>query len=107
MRAFLALAAGGLLLAGCSTTTNDRIDEALQRNLPAICDSAELAHLAFLAVAPAADISPKTLAAEAAAWGELADLCEDPEGVTSAHIVLAAARAYTTITIALREAQDS
>jgi hypothetical protein len=104
MRKLLLAAASSLALAGCTTTTGS-IDTAVQQNLPAICKAATSAHLAFTIVAASGNLSERTVRQERIAYDVLAPLCVDPSNATSASILVAAAGAYSTITIALREAE--
>ena len=103
MRSLLFTAAACLALPACSTTS---IDTAIQRNLPAICSAAGTAHAAFVAVSVSGAIKPKTIAKEAAAWSALETLCIAPQGATAASVLVKAADAYATITVALREAKE-
>ncbi|MFU0502979.1 cell wall anchor protein [Pseudaminobacter sp. NGMCC 1.201702] len=101
MRMLLFVAAAMLALAGCQTTS---IDVAIQKNLPQVCSAAGTAHVAFIAASAAGTISDRTIRKEAAAWAALEPICANPSGQTTATILVAAASAYATITIALREA---
>lgn len=101
IRLLLFVAAACLALAGCQTTS---IDSAIQKNLPQICSAATTAHAAFIAASAAGTISDRTIRKEAAAWSALQPICANPRGQTSASILVAAASAYASITIALREA---
>ncbi len=103
MRMLLLAAAGSLALAGCTTTSS--IDAAIQSNLPAICNAATTAHIAFSAVAATGNISDRTVRREQAAYDALQPLCADPANATTASVLVAAATAYATITAALREAE--
>lgn len=101
MRMLLIAASACLALAGCQTAS---IDEAIQRNLPQICSAATTAHDAFTAVAITGAVSASTVRREEAAWNALQPLCTNPAGATSASVLVAAAAAYATITVALRDA---
>lgn len=104
MRTTIIAAAACLALAGCTTTTGT-IDTAVQENLPAICNAATTAHMAFQVVAASGNLSDRTVRNEELAYGVLEPLCVDPSNATSASILVAAAGAYSTIAIALREAE--
>ncbi|CAM5577819.1 hypothetical protein MAUB1S_09724 [Mycolicibacterium aubagnense] len=101
MRVLLLVAAAMLALAGCQTTS---IDNAIQKNLPQVCSAATTAHAAFIAASAAGTISERTVRKESAAWSALQSICANPAGQTTSTILVAAAAAYATITIALREA---
>lgn len=105
MRTLLIAAAAGLSLAGCSTTS--QIDTAIQKNLPAVCQGASTAHIAFVAVAATGRVSERTMRREQAAYDALAPLCVDPSKATTAAVLVAAVNAYATITVALREAEKA
>lgn len=100
----IAAAAIALALSGCQTTGT--IEQTVQRTLPQICDAAETAHLSLLIVAEAGAVSPATMRRADAAWVTLEPLCVDPDNVTAADILFAAATAYVVITAALRDAQE-
>jgi len=101
MRVLPFMAAAMLALAGCQTTS---IDTAIQKNLPQVCSAATSAHAAFVVVAAGGSISDRTIRKEAAAWSALQPICANPSGQTTSTILVAAAAAYATITVALREA---
>lgn len=105
MRTLLIAAAAGLLLAGCTTTT--KIDTAIQKNLPAVCQAASTAHVAFVAVAATAKVSDRTIRREQLAYDALVPLCANPSSATTADVLVAAVNAYATITVALREAEKA
>ncbi|HTO32077.1 MAG TPA: cell wall anchor protein [Pararhizobium sp.] len=104
MRSLLIMAAACLALSACTTTS---IDAAIQKNLPQICSAAGTAHSAFVVVAAAGSIKPKTAAKEAAAWAALESVCTAPETATAASVLVRAAEAYAAITVALREAKSA
>ncbi|MDE4621750.1 hypothetical protein [Sinorhizobium meliloti] len=103
MRSLIIASVAALSLASCTTTGS--IDSAIQKNLPQICSAAATAHSAFLVVASAGNIKPRTIAREAAAWSALDVVCKSPSSITAATALVKAAEAYAAITLALREAK--
>jgi len=103
MRSLIIASVAALSLASCTTTGS--IDSAIQKNLPQICSAAATAHSAFLVVASAGNIKPRTIAREAAAWSALDVVCRSPSSITAATALVKAAEAYAAITLALREAK--
>lgn len=98
------LVAASVALAGCTTTAPlppvpaaNPADAVLRDNLPAICSSAQTAHLLFTLAASFGRFSERTIATERAAWEALEPLCVDPEAETTGRALDAALRAYQTI----------
>jgi hypothetical protein len=95
--------AGALMLTGCTTTGTDG---AIQSSLPKTCALIDTAHTAFLLVAASGKISEKTVIKEQAGYDAVQGICEDPENVTAADALIAAARAYLVISTALKAAKE-
>jgi len=102
MRKLLIMAAAGIMLSACTTTS---IDTAIQTNLPKTCQAIETAHLAFTAVSITGKIPAKTVAKEAVAYQGVRPICADPAHVTTAQAVVLAAQAYLVISVALKDAK--
>jgi len=102
MRNLLSIAAAGIMLSACTTTS---VDNAIQANLPKTCSLIETAHVAFVAVAITGKIPAKTVAKETAAYEGVSTICADPTHVTTAQAVVLAAQAYLIISVSLKDAK--
>lgn len=102
----IACVAAALALSSCTTTgTTSKIDVALQKNLPKVCDALDTAHIAFSAIAATGKVKAKTVAKEQAAYAGVAVLCDKPEQVTVATAIIRVTQAVIVITSALKEAK--
>nr|DAH84855.1 MAG TPA: hypothetical protein [Caudoviricetes sp.] len=99
MRLLPFLAAAMLVIAGCQTV---KLDQDIQKNLPAICANAATAHdLYSLAVAAGKVRSANQRKADAA-WTSLEVICADPSKQTTQSVIVQAFAAYLAITAAAR-----
>ena len=105
MRALTLIAAlcGTLALGACQTTA---LDDTIQRTLPDICRGADAAYASFSIYAVSGQVSDRTTNRVNLAYGELQRVCSDPASQNTATVLVAAAQAYATITIALDEAGE-
>jgi hypothetical protein len=105
MKRIAILAVAALSLASCTTTGTSKVDVALQKNLPKVCDALDTAHIAFSAVAATGKVKASTVAKEQAAYQGVAILCDDPSRATLATSIIKVTQAVMTITSALKEAK--
>ncbi|WP_144378547.1 cell wall anchor protein [Mesorhizobium amorphae] len=98
MRLLLA-AAATLSLAGCQTV---KLDEDIQKNLPAICSNAATAHQIYSLAVAAGKVSPANQRKADAAWTSLEVICADPGKQTAQSVIIQAFAAYLAITAASR-----
>lgn len=105
MRAIALTAAlcGTLALGACQTTA---LDNAIRTSLPQTCRAADAAYQAFMVYASAGAVSPVMVDRVEIAWLTLGPICSDPASQNTATVLVAAAQAYATITIALDEASE-
>lgn len=92
--------ASSLALAGCNTTG---IDNAVQKNLPAICASAEILYAGYSAAV--ANGSAKPNSAIDTTIAGLKPLCADPANQNSATVLMQVAVLYATLTSQVRKAK--
>lgn len=104
MKQVIAVAATGVLVAGC--TTSGSIDTAIRNNLPQTCRMIQTGYDAFSVVALTGNIRQSTVRKVEAAYQSTQVACANPENVTAANALIIAATAYATITVALREAKN-
>lgn len=95
--------AASVALAGCQTTY---LDSTIRRTLPQICTAATAAHASFIVYSSAGAVSQEVIRNETIAWNSLQPICVDPEAQSAATILVAAAQAYATISLALDEAGE-
>lgn len=104
MKSVIACLAAASIITGCTAT--GEVDEALQKNLPKVCDALNTGHIAFVAVATATGkVSAKTVAKEAAAYEGVKALCVDPGNVTLPTAIIQVTQAVIIVTAALKEAR--
>lgn len=93
-----------LFLTACTTT--GEVDMAIQKSLPQVCASAEVAHAGFIAVAAVTTkIKERTVRQELLAYDALKPLCANPSSATSATVLITATTAALQIATALKEAE--
>ena len=110
MRKFGIMILAGLLalaMAGCTTDQTAKIDTAVQKSLPAICQGAATAKPVLDLLISGDKIKGKDAAAIQAAYVSLEPLCADPSSQTAAAVLVQATVAYLTISTALRSAQKT
>ncbi len=97
--------AAALALAGCTTDQTAKVDQAVQKSLPALCQGAATAKPVLTLLIDGGKITGKDAAAIQAAYASLEPLCVDPSSQTAAAVLVQATVAYLTISTALRSAQ--
>ena len=106
MRAIIAfLVVAALALAGCTTEQTAKVDAAVQKSLPAICQGAATAKPVLMLLIDGGKINAKDAGAIQAAYASLEPLCIAPGSQTAAAVLVQATVAYLTISTALRSAQ--
>lgn len=105
LKSLLIVAVAAFGLSACTTTGTSKVDVALQKNLPKVCDALDTAHIAFSAVAATGKVKASTVAKEQAAYQGVVILCDDPSKATLATAIIKVTQAVMTITSALKEAK--
>lgn len=104
MRALLLAMAAGVALSGCQT---DKIDTAIETQLPKVCSDLATADLAFTGFAAVHDVKQSTIAKEIAAYQGAQVICSDPSHTTLANALVLAAQAYAVVASALHDAKTA
>ena len=91
-----------MLAAGCTTTS---VDQAIAKNLPALCKNATTAHLAFVVAAGLRNVDARWVKSEEVAYATITRLCSDTNPPDTATVLVAVTTAYLELTKALRAAE--
>lgn len=104
-----ALSSAAFSLALVSACTPTSLDAKIQASLPKICQDASVLYAAYEAASPT--INEKTNVKVDAAYDALfasdgtSGICQSPSSATAATILVDAARAYASFTLALKNAK--
>ena len=93
-----------IALSACTQVQTDKIDIAIQKNLPQTCKLIETAHGTFTAVTTVKPVKESVVKKENAAYDGIRVLCADPGSVTASNALVLVAQAYVVVTQALKEA---
>ena len=93
-------------LAGCSVTESQtKVDVAIQKNLPKVCDALSTAYVAFAAVAATGKIKESTVKKVEVSYEGVQILCKDPANATAVDAVIRVTQAVIVVTNGLKEAR--
>lgn len=92
---------GLVCLAGCTSQT--KIENSLQTNLPKACAVLTTAHLTFQALEVQ---NAKLVSKEALAWNAAQPICADPSHMDLMTATVAVAQSYAIVSAALKEVKN-
>ncbi|CCF19182.1 exported protein of unknown function [Pseudorhizobium banfieldiae] len=100
MKNLALVATAALALSACTT-----LDGSLENNVATTCRISQATYAAFVVASVAGEWSPRTVAKVEVAYGALAAVCNDPDGVKAEDLPLIVANAYADFIQATRSAR--